>query len=407
MDSDAKLDSGKEQQPEALDTSFLSEQFLVLGIFLQAIPQKIFLPVSFSLSSSRDHRSSTNQPNNKMRIHFLSSLLVAFLPCSAYAFSAPAIAVDARTAQQNPLKDFDFESNNKLPWLQEGYNTWKWKDHDINYIELGDPSKPAIVLIHGFGASSYHWRYNIPELAKDYHVFAYCKLGFGLSSKPVQEYAPEVWRDQAVDFLKEVVQKPATLAGNSLGGFTALYAAATDEAKPMVNGVALLNGAGRFRDSAPVETKEPNQIIEVIQKAIQRLVIGASFIVTKQPARIKQVLKQVYPVNPDLVDDELVESIRFPSLDPNAAEVFYRVISKNGNGPGVYIDDLLENLECPLLLCWGEKDPWIRSEAADKVQALFPKAQRVSIDAGHCPHDEAPEAVNSAIRNFAASIQSA
>jgi pimeloyl-ACP methyl ester carboxylesterase len=339
-----------------------------------------------------------------MRITVVS-LLVAFLPCSTYAFSAPAI--DARPAQKNPLKDFDFESNNKLPWLQDGYQTWKWREHDINYIELGDPSKPAIVLIHGFGASSYHWRYNIPDLAKDYHVFAFCKLGFGLSSKPVQEYAAEVWRDQTVDFLKEVVQKPATLAGNSLGGFTALYTAATDEAKSMVNGVALLNGAGRFRDSAPLETKEPNQIIEAILKAIQRFVIGASFIVTKQPARIAQVLKQVYPVNADNVDDELVESIRFPSLDPNAAEVFYRVISKNGSGPGVYIDDLLENLECPLLLCWGEYDPWIRPQAADKVQALFPKAQRVSIDAGHCPHDEAPEAVNTAIRNFAASIQSA
>lgn len=348
---------------------------------------------------------SCNLSSGKMRIlPCVSSLLVAFLPLSAVAFSSPAI--DARPAQ-NPLSDFDFESNNKLPWLQEGYQTWKWKDHDINYIELGDPSKPAIVLIHGFGASSYHWRYNIPDLAKDFHVFAFCKLGFGLSSKPVQEYAPEVWRDQAVDFLKEVVQKPATLAGNSLGGFTALYAGATDEAKSMVNGVVLLNGAGRFRDSAPVETKEPNQIVEAIQKAIQRFVIGASFVVTKQPARIQQILKQVYPINSGNVDDELVESIRFPSLDPNAAEVFYRVISKNGSGPGVYIDDLLENLECPLLLCWGENDPWIRPQAADKVQALFPKAQRVSIDAGHCPHDESPDAVNAAIREFAASIQSA
>lgn len=33
-----------------------------------------------------------------------------------------------------------------------------------------------------------------PVLARDYHVFAFCKLGFGLSSKPVQEYSAEVWR---------------------------------------------------------------------------------------------------------------------------------------------------------------------------------------------------------------------
>ena len=207
-------------------------------------------------------------------------------------------------------------------------------------------------------------------------------------------------RDQTRDFLTEVVKKPATLAGNSLGGFTSLYTAATDECKPMVNGVILMNGAGRFRDSAPIEEKETNQFVESIKTAIQRLIIGASFIITKQPARIEQILRQVYPQNDKNVDSELVESIRYPSLDPNAAEVFYRVITKNGSGPSVYVDDLLENLECPLLLCWGEYDPWIRPQAADKVQAVYPKAQRVSIDAGHCPHDEAPGAVNDAIKAF-------
>ena len=76
-------------------------------------------------------------------------------------------------------------------------------------------------------------------------------------------------------------------------------------------------------------------------------------------------------------------------MDPNASEVFYRVITKNGNGPAkVYNDDLLEKLDCPLLLCWGEYDPWIRPAAADKIQALKPSCTRISIDAGHCPHDE-------------------
>ena len=325
-----------------------------------------------------------------------------FLPSVCTAFSSPASAVASEASAVSTLKDFDFYTNDKLPWFEGGYETWKWRDHDINYIEMGDKSKPALVLIHGFGASSYHWRYNIPVLARDYHVFAFCKLGFGLSSKPVQDYNAEVWRDQAKDFLKEIVKKPATLAGNSLGGFTSLYTAATDEAKSMVNGVVLLNGAGRFRDSIPPEqSEEKNQFVEGLKSTIQRLVIGASFIITKQPARIEQVLKQVYPVNSKNVDPELVESIRYPSLDPNAAEVFYRVIKKNGAGPvTVTVDDLLENLECPLLLCWGESDPWIRSEAADKVQALYPKSQRVSINAGHCPHDEDPEAVNEAIRSF-------
>ena len=58
----------------------------------------------------------------------------------------------------------------------------------------------------------------------------------------------------------------------------------------------------------------------------------------------------------------------------------------------------------PLSLVWGESDPWIRPAAADKIQSLKPDTQRVSIDAGHCPHDEAPEAVNKALSAFMAGI---
>jgi pimeloyl-ACP methyl ester carboxylesterase len=210
--------------------------------------------------------------------------------------------------------------------------------------------------------------------------------------------------------LKEVVQKPAVLAGNSLGGFTSLYTAATDDVKPLVRGVVLLNSAGRFRDgnsSEQDEEEQKNEFVEMIKTMVQRAVIAVSFVVTKQPQRIEQILKQVYPIAPDMVDSKLVESIRFPSLDPNASEVFYRVITKNGNGPAkVFNDDLLEKMDCPLLLCWGEYDPWIRPAAADKIQALKPSCNRVSIDAGHCPHDEKPEAVNDAIRSFMLSLPS-
>lgn len=40
-----------------------------------------------------------------------------------------------------------------------------------------------MVLVHGYGASAYHWRYNIPELAKYCRVYAVDMLGFGWSEK--------------------------------------------------------------------------------------------------------------------------------------------------------------------------------------------------------------------------------
>lgn len=123
------------------------------------------------------------------------------------------------------------------------------------------------------------------------------------------------------------------------------------------------------------------------------------------------MLKQVYAVDKSNVDADLVESIRFPSdSSPNCAEVFYRVINKNGSGPKVTIDELLPKLTAasiPLMLLWGEQDPWIRPAAADKIQALKPDAQRVSLQAGHCPHDEVPSQVNSALEQFMMELQAA
>ena len=38
------------------------------------------------------------------------------------------------------------------------------------------------------------------------------------------------------------------------------------------------------------------------------------------------------------------------------------------------------------------------------IQQLYPQATRVSVAAGHCPHDEAPTAVNKAIGDFMAKL---
>jgi pimeloyl-ACP methyl ester carboxylesterase len=57
-----------------------------------------------------------------------------------------------------------------------------------------------------------------------------------------------------------------------------------------------------------------------------------------------------------------------------------------------------------LPICFDTQDPWIRPQAADKIQSLYPAAQRVDVDAGHCPHDEAPAEVNAAIEGFMQSL---
>ena len=52
------------------------------------------------------------------------------------------------------------------------------------YREAGEPTAPAVVLLHGFPTSSYMFRHLIPALADRYRVIAPDHLGFGLSDAP-------------------------------------------------------------------------------------------------------------------------------------------------------------------------------------------------------------------------------
>jgi pimeloyl-ACP methyl ester carboxylesterase len=99
------------------------------------------------------------------------------------------------------------------------------------------------------GANLFHWRYNIPELAKHYNVYAIDLLGFGQSDKPVISYGGQLWSNQLCAFIKEVIGCDTVITGNSLGGYAALNAAAAFP--EMIKGCVLLNAAGRF-DSVDV-----------------------------------------------------------------------------------------------------------------------------------------------------------
>ena len=105
----------------------------------------------------------------------------------------------------------------------------------------------AILLIHGFGASTDHWRFNIPVLSKKYEVHAMDLLGFGKSPKPQDvDYSGSLWKDQVVSYVKEKIKKPTIIVGNSLGGYASLAAGA--ELDEFTAGVILLNAAGYFSE---------------------------------------------------------------------------------------------------------------------------------------------------------------
>eukprot|EP00897_Mesotaenium_endlicherianum_P010714 jgi/Mesen1/9671/ME000674S09278 len=293
----------------------------------------------------------------------------------------------------------------ELLYKEGGYDTWNWRGHKINYVVEGEGNGEPIVLVHGFGASVYHWRYNVPALAKKHRVYAIDLLGFGWSDKALVDYSAAVWRDQLADFVREVVKEPAVLAGNSVGGYAVLGTGALNP--DVVRGVGAAGARALVEETAlaaevPLLTRAREAVAGVAKKAM----VYATFWQAKQPARIKSVLQMVYKDTSN-VDDELVESIVRPTRDANAAEVYYRLTTKVLLHPSARpVDDLLADLKAPLLLLWGDLDPWMTPSKADRIMQLHPGSERVRLQAGHCPHDEKPEAVNAALLAWMAKLGS-
>lgn len=277
---------------------------------------------------------------------------------------------------------------------------WQWRGQSIYYVQAGQrrADRPPLVLIHGFGASTDHWRKTIAGLQTEFEVWAIDLLGFGRSTKPNWDYSGDLWRNQLHDFITEVVQRPVVMVGNSLGGYVALCVGA--ECTDAVTGVALLNSAGPFTETDP--RPQPNPLREMMGQSLQFLFRQdwASFLLFKyvqQRSVIRQTLSKVY-LDQSAITDQLIEEIYRPSCDPGAPQVFASVFR---TPQGRRVDELLGNLSHPLLLLWGEADPWINARSRSlKFRQYYPDLTEHFLQAGHCPHDEVPDQVNQLLSDW-------
>jgi pimeloyl-ACP methyl ester carboxylesterase len=285
--------------------------------------------------------------------------------------------------------------------------TWTWRNHTIAYTVMGEGQ--PLMLIHGFGASLGHWRKNVPVLAEaGYRVYALDLLGFGDSDQPPLDYTLELWQDLLHNFWTEFIQTPTVFIGNSIGGLLTLMMLANHPESAIAG--AVLNCAGGL-NHRPEELHPPlNWVMGAFTRVVSSDVLGPFvFSQVRRKPRIRSSLKQVYRDH-NAITDELVDMIYAAASKPTAQKVFASIVTAP---PGPKPTDLLPNIQQPLLVLWGENDPWTPIKGADIYRQLaedpnqsFPVTFHRIPDTGHCPHDERPEVVNPLILDWLENMSS-
>ncbi len=273
-----------------------------------------------------------------------------------------------------------------------------WRGYSIGYIAVNQHrlELPALLLVHGFGASVGHWRKNIPALAESARVFAIDLIGFGASDKPADfHYTFENWGALINDFIREIITTATVLVGNSIGAIAVMQSAvAMPAGSQWISHVILINCSLRLLHESkqaqlPWYRRWGSRILQ--QVLGNRLIAQLFFSQVKQPQTVRRILQQAY-ADHRAITDELINILLKPAQDPHAVDVFMAFV-RYSQGPTP--ETLLERLPCPAVILWGDRDPWEPIELGKKL-SQFPavKAFIPIQGAGHCPQDETPEVVN-------------
>ncbi|MEB3176868.1 MAG: alpha/beta fold hydrolase [Synechococcus sp.] len=281
-----------------------------------------------------------------------------------------------------------------------GHHSWfqfeGWRCH---WRQLGSTDAPPVVLLHGFGASSGHWRGNATALAEaGYCVYAIDLLGFGASDQRPQRLDNRLWSRQLSWFLQQVVQRPALLVGNSIGGLVALTTAVFSPqwvhavvAAPLPD-PTLLQPLPLRR--APWRRRLQRWLVLLVSRLLP---LGPLVALLRQPRLIRMGLASAYAQR-QRIDAELVQLIRTPARRSGAAKALAAMVRGMALRPAAATAPrLLPRLQQPLLLLWGRNDRLVPGAIATRVLHFGHGELQWLEGLGHCPHDEDPERFNTAL----------
>jgi pimeloyl-ACP methyl ester carboxylesterase len=257
-------------------------------------------------------------------------------------------------------------------------------------VEAGPKDGPAVVLVHGFGGSTFSFRKNVGPLgAAGFHAVSIDLRGFGLSDKRWDaEYSHGAQADFLVAAMKELGIPRASFVGHSLGGnIVAHVAERHPEAVEKVVFIAPVVLDGR----APGDSAWALRFPPVRRWA--QIVVRTRL----KPPGTGNFLRTGYG-DPSLVTKEVVEGYAAPRWIKDWDLALLGIARDTGKNR---LPRPVSELHVPVLILWGDKDKWVPISRGEALRKKLPRAEWTAVPgAGHLLMEEKPEEVNARLVEF-------
>ncbi|WJT04023.1 alpha/beta fold hydrolase [Leclercia adecarboxylata] len=269
-------------------------------------------------------------------------------------------------------------------------------DVNVFYREAGDPASPVLLLLHGFGGSSFMFRDLIPQLADRYHVIAPDLPAFGFTEAPARgEYAYTFAQlAETIGRFTEALHlnRYALLVhdyGAPVGWRLALAHPQRVTALISQNGNAYEEGLGEAW--APIQQYWRDPTVEN-RHALSEF---------PTPAAIKwQYLEGVSDqslISPDGYSLEGMQVLR-----PGNAEIQLDLLLDYASNVEMYpqFQHYFRQYQPPLLAVWGKNDPFFMPAGAEAWKRDLPDAEIRFYDTGHFALETHAKEIGTAVRDF-------
>ncbi len=261
---------------------------------------------------------------------------------------------------------------------------------EISVCEAG--SGPAVLLIHGLGATKVSFLPTLNALADSHHAIAVDLPGFGDSVKPISAaYDARYFASAMTALLDALDLAKADVVGNSMGGRVALEIGMRSPAR--VRRLALLAPSLAWR--------RPRRWAPYLKLVAPQLGLI-------QPAPrpiVEAIVHRLIPGSDQEWTAAGIDEFLRSYLTPRGRAAFYAA-ARN-----IYLEEpfgtdgfwtRLPSLSPPSLFVWGRKDPVVPIAFEQHVRTALPHAEHLELNCGHVPQLERPRETHDAIRRFIA-----